>query len=151
DSRSRTRRRAPSWSSNHQCLRISVNCSRQSTFPSRNAVVDPQTLTVTFNEHINNRDLGGLAALMTDDHTFIDTAGHAIRGKLKCLEAWRGFFTSFPDYRNIFDSLMVDGNSVAVVGRSTCSDARLDGSALWLATTTDDKLFEWRVYEDTPA
>jgi ketosteroid isomerase-like protein len=113
--------------------------------------VDLRALTVTFNEHINNRDLDGLAALMTDDHAFIDAAGHAIRGKSKCLEAWRGFFASFPDYRNVFDSLVVAGDSVVVVGRSNCPDLRLDGPALWVAKASDDKLAEWRVYEDTPA
>jgi len=112
--------------------------------------VDPRGLTVKFNEHINNRDVDGLAALMTDDHTFIDTAGHAIRGKSKCLAAWHGFFTTFPDYRNVFDSLVVDDNSVIVIGRSHCSDARLDGAALWVAKESDGKLTEWRVYEDTP-
>jgi ketosteroid isomerase-like protein len=111
--------------------------------------VDPRALTITFNDHINSRDLDGLAALMTDDHTFIDTTGHAIRGKSKCLDAWRGFFASFPDYRNIFDRVEADGDRVTVVGRSSCSDARLDGPALWAATVRDGRLAEWRVYEDT--
>jgi ketosteroid isomerase-like protein len=112
--------------------------------------VDPRALIVAFNEHINNRNLDGLAILMTDDHTFIDTAGHAIRGKSACLDAWRSFFKSFPDYRNIFDRLVVVDTTVVVVGRSSCSDVRLDGPALWVATASDDKLAEWRVYEDTP-
>ncbi len=113
-------------------------------------VVNPRALTRTFNEHINNRDLNGLAALMTDDHTFIDTAGHATCGKSKCLEAWRGFFTSFPDYRNVFDSLVVDDDCVVVVGRSSCADVRLNGPAMWVAKVNGDRLAEWRVLEDTP-
>ena len=113
--------------------------------------MDPRALTIQFNEHINNRNLDGLAALMTDDHAFIDTAGHAIHGKSTCLEAWRGFFNSFPDYHNVFDSLAVKGTSVVVVGHSVCSDGRLDGPALWVARASDDKLAEWRVYEDSPA
>ena len=32
-----------------------------------------------------------------------------------------------------------------------CSDARLDGPALWFTKASDDKIVEWRVYEDTPA
>ena len=43
--------------------------------------MDARALTVEFNEHINNGDLDGLAKLMTDDHTFIDTADQVIRGK----------------------------------------------------------------------
>jgi ketosteroid isomerase-like protein len=113
--------------------------------------VDPRALTVKFNEHLNNRDLDGLAALMTDDHTFIDTANHAIHGKATCLDAWRRFFSSFPDYRNVFDWLVVEDDRVVVVGHSHCSDTRLDGPALWVARPSDEKLAEWRVYEDTPA
>ena len=48
-------------------------------------------------------------------------------------------------------ALSVDGNKVVVVGRSSCSDKRLDGPALWAAKESDDKLAEWRVYEHTPA
>ena len=113
--------------------------------------MDPHALTVAFNEHINNRDLDGLAKLMTDDHTFIDTADHVIRGKADCLKAWGGFFKLFPDYRNAFDRLVVEDDSVIVVGRSSCSDVRLDGPALWVAKAKGDKLAEWRVFEDTPA
>jgi hypothetical protein len=37
---------------------------------------------------------------------------------------------SFADYRNAFDRLVVEGDKVTVVGRSSCSDLRLDGPAL---------------------
>jgi ketosteroid isomerase-like protein len=113
--------------------------------------LDPRTLVAQFNECINSRNLAALTGLMTDDHVFIDTANAAIRGKQQCVNAWRGFFDSFPDYRNIFDTLVVVDDVVIVVGRSTCSDARLAGPALWSAKTRDAKLSEWRVYEDTPA
>ena len=112
--------------------------------------MDPRELTIAFNEHINSRDLGGLAGLMTDDHAFIDSAESTIRGKAACVDAWRGFFASFPDYRNVFDRLVVRNDHVIVVGRSTCSDERLAGPALWLAKTRNDKVAEWRVYDDTP-
>ena len=38
---------------------------------------------------------------------------------------------------------------VSVIGRSTCSDARLAGPALWTATVRENKISEWRVYDDT--
>jgi ketosteroid isomerase-like protein len=112
--------------------------------------VDLRALTNKFNEHINNRDADGLATVMTEDHSFIDKAGNAIRGKPRCLEAWRGFFAAFPDYRNIFERLMVQDESVVVSGRSSCADARLDGPALWVAKMKEGKVAEWRVYDDTP-
>ncbi|WP_406366233.1 nuclear transport factor 2 family protein [Streptomyces sp. NBC_01546] len=66
---------------------------------------DPTALVVRFNDCINGRDIEGLARLMSDDHTFIDSEGGVVSGKRECLDAWRGFFESFPDYRNVFDSL----------------------------------------------
>ena len=61
------------------------------------------------------------------------------------------FFASFPDYRNIFDRLEVEDDRILVSGRSSCSDLRLDGPAIWIAKVSGDKLAEWRVYEDTAA
>jgi ketosteroid isomerase-like protein len=109
-----------------------------------------QELILQFNECINRRDADGLAALMTPDHTFIDTAHHAIHGSGKALEAWRGFSSAFPDYRNVFDSLASNGDLVSITGHSTCSDERLDGPAIWTARVRDLKIAEWRVYDDTP-
>jgi hypothetical protein len=58
---------------------------------------------------------------MTDDHVFIDTARRPIHGKEPCLKAWQGFFSSFPDYQNIFDGLLVGEQVVSVIGRLTVS------------------------------
>ena len=111
---------------------------------------DPKSVAVAFNDSINHRDLDGLAALMTDDHTFIDTAGGSVTGKRDCLEAWRGFFESFPDYRNVFTSLAVRGALVTIVGHSVCAEPSLAGPALWTATTRNGQVAEWRVYPDAP-
>jgi hypothetical protein len=64
-----------------------------------------EPVVLAFNAAINRRDLPGLGRLMADDHRFIDTAGDTFAGKPACLEAWRGFFESFPDYHNVFDNL----------------------------------------------
>jgi hypothetical protein len=81
---------------------------------------------------------------------FIDTANSAIRGKPGCVNAWKSFFELFPDYRNIVDTLIVTEETVIAVGRSTCSDPRLEGPALWSARTRQNQLSEWRVNDDTP-
>jgi ketosteroid isomerase-like protein len=111
---------------------------------------DPKSVVVAFNDSINQHDLNGLAALMTADHTFVDTAGGIVAGKRECLDAWRGFFESFPDYRNVFTSFAVRGDVVAIAGHSVCAEASLAGPALWRATTRDGQVAEWRVYPDTP-
>jgi hypothetical protein len=39
----------------------------------------------------------------------VDSAGATIDGKVACLDAWRGFFAAFPDYRNVFEELRRTG------------------------------------------
>ena len=88
---------------------------------------------------------------MTDDHAFIDSEAATVRGKAECLDAWRGFFAQFPDYRNVFVQVQSHADHVVVRGYSTCSHAALDGPALWSARISSDKVTEWRVYEDSAA
>jgi ketosteroid isomerase-like protein len=111
----------------------------------------PEEVVERFNDAINRGDLDGLAGLMTDDHAFTDSVGARVDGKARCLDAWRGFFSQFPDYRNHFTEVIPRDNRVVVIGFSTCSVTALDGPAVWTADVADDKIAHWRVYEDTPA
>jgi ketosteroid isomerase-like protein len=107
---------------------------------------------LAFNEAINRRDLQALGALMTEGHTFVDADDNVLAGRETVLRAWRGFFDAFPDYRNDWSTVTPLGGNVIAVGRSICStEPALDGPAIWTASTADDKVSEWRVYEDTPA
>ena len=109
-----------------------------------------EAIVLAFNDAINRGDLPGLGRLMADDHRFIDTAGNTFTGKPACLEAWRGFFASFPDYRNVFDNVRSDpGGIVRVHGRSECSVAALAGPARWRAVVADGLVVEWRVFDAT--
>jgi hypothetical protein len=101
-------------------------------------------IVMWFNECINRRDLGGLSG-------FIDSANNTISGKERCVEAWRGFFAAFPDYRNHFEHVVLSGSKAVIVGCSVCSDARLTGPALWFAKIEGQLIAEWHVYEDTSA
>jgi len=105
---------------------------------------DAMMVALRFNEKINQRDLEGLSALMTDDHTFIDNSGD-VDSNMK--EGWRQFFEHYPDYRNIFTSVTVRNNVVVMVGYSTCSnEPRLNGPSMWTARIRDGNVSEWRVY-----
>ena len=105
---------------------------------------DAIMVALRFNEKINQRDLGGLVELMTDDHTFIDNSGD-IYNNMK--EGWNQFFENHPDYRNIFTSVIVKNNVVVMVGYSTCSnEPRLNGPSMWTAKVRDGCVSEWRVY-----
>jgi ketosteroid isomerase-like protein len=114
--------------------------------------VRAETTAEQFNALINARDADGLAARMTEDHCFVDTEEHAVRGRAACRAAWRGFFEAFPSYRNEFDRVEDAGDGLVVaVGRSVCAEhVDLDGPAIWTAHVVGDLVAQWRVYEDTP-
>lgn len=105
---------------------------------------------MAFHDAINARDIEALAGLMTSGHRFIDSAGTVLAGRDACMNAWRRFFAAFPDYRNEVSVIATDGPTVALAGRSHCSDRRLDGPALWRAVVDEGRLTEWQVLEDLP-
>lgn len=111
---------------------------------------DVMMVALRFNEKINQRDIDGLVKLMTSDHTFIDKEGEEHKGREVMKEGWRSFFSSFPDYRNIFTRAQVEDDLVVMIGYSTCSYERLNGPSLWSAKVHEERVSEWRVYEDTP-
>jgi ketosteroid isomerase-like protein len=114
-------------------------------------MTDAVAVVLAFNEAINGRDLTALTQLMTESHRFIDSAGATVEGRNACVDAWRGFFASFPDYRNIFDDVADLGDGVVVVrGRSECSFAPLDGPAEWRAVVLDAGVDVWQVSEPAP-
>jgi ketosteroid isomerase-like protein len=115
-------------------------------------VVDGRAgVVAAFNDCVNRRDLAGLTALMTEEHTFTDLAGAVVAGLPACREAWRGFFAAFPDYRNVFAEVTVRGDVLVVIGHSVCSVTELAGPALWSVVVDGDRVAAWRVYDDTPA
>lgn len=109
----------------------------------------PAEIVVAFTAAINARDLRRLEALMADDYTFVDSAGAIERGKAAGVAAWRGFFEQYPDYRNVFDTVVMRGDVVVVTGHSVCTHPALRGPAIWTARVRDGMLTEWRVHEDT--
>ncbi len=119
--------------------------------PSDERISADVAVVLAFNDAINGRDLAALAELMTESHRFVDSASATVNGRNACVEAWRGFFESFPDYRNIFEHVEEVGDGVVVVrGRSACSFAPLDGPAVWRAVVVDARLDLWQVSEPTP-
>jgi ketosteroid isomerase-like protein len=111
--------------------------------------LDIMMVPLRFNEKINQRDLKGLVSLMTPDHRFTDAAGETHEGREVMKEGWRDFFSSYPDYKNIFTRVQVRDDLVIMIGHSTCSYEPLDGPALWTAKIHQGAVSEWRVYEDT--
>jgi ketosteroid isomerase-like protein len=112
----------------------------------------PLATATEFNNHINAANLRALVSLMSEDHEFIDAEGVVVSGKPACLAAWRGFFRSFPGYRNTFDTFLERGPTIVFTGRSDCpGHPELTGPALWFAKISGDRLTTWQVYVDNLA
>ncbi len=116
-------------------------------------MTDPADVVRSFNDAINERDIDALSGRMTETHRFIDPEGSVVEGKPACLDAWRGFFGSFPDYRNVFESVTHVGGGVVIVdGHSVCTVPVLDGPARWRAVVHNDRVDVWQVSDvDPPA
>jgi len=102
-------------------------------------------IALRFNEKINERDLEGLARLMTDDHTFVDSDNNATKGKKTMLKGWKEFFRAYPDYKNTFTCITTQDNIVIMTGYSTCSYKPLNGPSIWTAKIHGKRVSEWRV------
>lgn len=111
---------------------------------------DPRSIALKFNECINARNLTGLAEMMTEDHTFIDIPGEVHESRNTMILGWFNFFKTYPDYRNNFTHITIQGEKVVMIGFSECSYEPLDGPAIWTATIRDELVAEWKIYEDTP-
>lgn len=114
-------------------------------------------VALAFVDRINHHDVGGLVALMTDDHHFVDGLGQEVRGSERMRDGWSGYFGWFPDYRIRIDDELNDGNTVALFGSAQGTyapggDARVGGHweipAAWKAVVRDGCIAEWRVYAD---
>jgi ketosteroid isomerase-like protein len=116
----------------------------------------PTAVVLSFLDCINRGDLEGLGALMTDDHCLVVLDETPLVGRDANLEAWNGYFTSFPDYVIYPRHVAATGRTVAVLGTTTGShlglpdDDEMKLDVIWLAETADAKLSLWRVAEDTP-
>lgn len=110
--------------------------------------VDPKLIALQFNEQINAHNLLGLAALMSEDHTFIDRADQAVVGKSAMLRGWTSFFEQFPNYFNTFTRVESRGSLVVLYGYATWHPDDPPDHAIWTARIEDDRVAEWRIYTD---
>jgi len=103
------------------------------------------SIALKFNEKINAQDHEGLAELMTDDHTFVDSDNTVTKGKETMKKGWKEFFKKYPDYKNTFTNVTTQNNIVVMIGYSTCSHKPLNGPNVWTAKIRGKRVSEWRV------
>ena len=117
----------------------------------------PAEIVLAFVDAVNNRNVDALSALMTDDHTFIDSMGDAIRGRDAMRRAWIAYSVMVPDYRIEVGEILVRDNIVALFGRAGGTFSP-DGTirpenhwgnhAAWRIVTEGGKISLWQVYTD---
>ena len=117
----------------------------------------PVAAVLAFVDCINRGDLDGLAVLMAEDHRLVVLDEEPLLGRAANVEAWRGYFTSYPDYVIIPRDVVADGGRVAILGVTTGShlelpdDEEMKLTVIWTADVTDGRLTAWRIVDDTPA
>lgn len=98
-----------------------------------------------------------ICSLMTEDHTFIDSAGGIQSGRKNMTAGWEHYFRMFPDYRIEVQSMLQDRNLVAVFGsasgtyngkRGLIPENRIEMPAAWRAIVENGKVKLWQVYAD---
>ncbi len=126
--------------------------------PSKSeASAGARSTILAFVEKINAHDVEGLADLMSEDHLFVDSLGRVQKGREKMREAWRDYFTMFPDY-HIAVSEIIEGDGTFVligtaggtygVGGRLLEENRWEVPAAWKAVISDGHVTEWRVFAD---
>lgn len=110
-----------------------------------------------FVDAINQQSADAIAAIMTDDHVFVDSLGTRVEGKKRMEAGWEGYFRMVPDYTVTIDETFVDGAVVVMLG-SAQGTYSADGvlrpenkwstSAAWRALIRGSQVAEWRIYAD---
>lgn len=110
-----------------------------------------------FVSKINAHDLGGLIALMTTDHAFVDSLGNkSVRPVIE--KGWEEYFAMVPDYWFRIDRTISDVDTSALVGEAGGTFVPKVGMpspgnawktpAVWVARVEHGKVAEWRIFCD---
>ena len=117
----------------------------------------PTEVAAAFVARINQHDLVGLNALMTDDHAFIDALDNHVAGRAAMRAGWQHYFTLVPDYWIKVERTLQDDRVVALFGAAGGTYAgggsggqpgSWEAPAAWLAEIRDGQVAMWRVYAD---
>jgi uncharacterized protein (TIGR02246 family) len=114
---------------------------------------DPAEIALNFVDCINRQDVEGLAALMTDDHTFVGyERGDRAQGRETMARGFAEYFTAFPDYRIHASKVLRSGDDIAIIGTTTGSHVAPELEAretlIWTARIERGLVAEWRIYTD---
>jgi ketosteroid isomerase-like protein len=108
-----------------------------------------------FVDAINAGSIDKLAAMMTEDHVFIDSDGTKSLGKSRMVAGWSDYFAMVPDYRIIVTGEFRSEGTVVLTGEAE-GTFTFDGAlrpenhwkvpAAWRAVVEAGKVALWQVY-----
>jgi ketosteroid isomerase-like protein len=106
-----------------------------------------------FIDAINAANMVALAALMSDDHVFIDSQNNRVEGKDAMKDGWEGYFQLFSDYHIEVNEIIADDSNVYAFGYASGtylgnSDNFWKIPAAWKAIVEGGKIRQWQVYAD---
>jgi hypothetical protein len=116
----------------------------------------PDVVALRFVDRINQRDVAGLAALMTEDHELRVFDEDPQRGRTLVADAWDGYIRAFPRYVISSRRVGVVDDQVAILGHTTGSHLGLPDeeeatmTLIWVARIVGGLVASWTLIDGTP-
>lgn len=117
----------------------------------------PSESVLRFVEQINAHEADGIAALLTEEHRFVDSLGAEVVGRDAMRAGWLAYLRDVPDYRIEVRETFTAGDRVVLLGWARGTLAH-DGilrpenawatPAAWRARVDGGLIAEWQVYAD---
>jgi ketosteroid isomerase-like protein len=114
-----------------------------------------ERIVTGFVEAINAGDVARLAALMTEEHVFIDSDGSATVGRDAVAQAWSRYLELMQGYRVTVRESFIAGDIVVLVGIATGFWAADDRPgprtpwsvpAAWRARVDRERVATWQIF-----
>ncbi len=117
--------------------------------------MNAEEIVFRFVDAINHADVDHLAALMTENHVFVDSDGSKINGRAAMVDNWSRYFSMMSNYRVNVQETYSSGNIVVLVGTASGtftsgsqshSESRWAVPAAWRAVVDADRVAVWQVF-----
>lgn len=121
-------------------------------------IMSNQAVFENFVLQINDHNVDGIIALISDDHVFTDAQGIHFEGKDNLKAGWTAYFKMFPDYKITINKSMEDATVFLAEGtaegtyggtKSVSGDNYFKIPAAWRAEIDNAKVKSWQIYADT--
>ena len=129
-----------------------------SPFLKSQNIMSNQAVFENFVLQINDHNVDGIIALMSDDFIFTDAQGIHFEGKEKLKKSWEAYFKMFPDYKITINNssenatvFLASGTAEGTYGgaRNASGDNYWNIPAAWRAEIDNAKVKSWQIFADT--